>query len=75
MFKISIKIQMPNFDRHEIEIECPICRLNNWVRLGEIRRRDFSVCQGCHANLLLEDHLGSLQRTIREIENSFKDMV
>ena len=71
----STKTKIPNLDRCEVEIECPICRLHSWVRLGEIRRRDFLICRGCHANILLEDHLGSLQKIIRTIEKKLRGIL
>jgi len=73
MFDISIKFDIPNLDKHEIEIDCPICMLSTWVKLGEIRRRDYVICRGCHANILLEDHLGSLQRFTNKFNNMFKE--
>jgi transposase-like protein len=74
MLNFSITIQLPDLDRHEIEIDCPICKLSNWVKIGEIRRRDYVVCRGCHANLLLEDHLGQVQRFTQEFEHLFKEL-
>lgn len=69
MLNISFNVEMPDLNRHEIEIQCPICKLHNWVKLGEIRRGDFLVCRGCHANVHLEDHLGAVQRFIKQFEN------
>jgi transposase-like protein len=71
--EISFKITIPDMDKKEVEIECPVCKLQNWVRLGEIRRREYLVCRGCHTNILLEDHLGSVQRIVRKIKYMFKD--
>jgi hypothetical protein len=73
MLGISIKIEMPDFDRHEIEIDCPVCKLGNWVKLGEIRRREYSICRGCHSNIFLEDHMGGIQRFTRQLIKIFKD--
>jgi hypothetical protein len=74
MFSISIKVEIPDLDKHSIEVPCPACRLHTWVRLGEIRRRDFAVCRGCHANLLLEDHLGGLHRFTRSLSGMFENI-
>lgn len=74
MVSISIQVDIPNFDRVPIEIPCPICELHTWVTIGEIRRRDFTICRGCHANILLEDHLGSMHRSIRQLEKALKSL-
>jgi len=74
MFSISIEVNLPEFDKIPIEVPCPICELHTWVTLGSIRRRDFAICRGCHTNILLEDHLGSVHRTIKNIEGVFKDI-
>lgn len=73
MFEISVNFETSNFDRHEIEIDCPICKLGNWAKLGEIRRRDYLICRGCYSNILLEDHLGGVQKFINQMNNMFKE--
>ena len=73
MISFSIKIQLPNLDKHPIEIPCPICKLHTWVTFGEIKRGDFVICRGCHANIILIDHLGKVKRfeqdLIRTLQN------
>ncbi|MGD0220674.1 MAG: hypothetical protein ABSC73_09515 [Acidimicrobiales bacterium] len=74
-FSFSIKvINIPDLDRHQIEVKCPVCMLHTWVKLGEIRRRDFVICRGCHANILLEDYLGSVHRSVRSFEQMLKGL-
>lgn len=68
MVSISLEVSVPHFDRVPIEVPCPICGLHTWVKLGEIRGRDFAICRGCHANILLEDHLGGVHRFMRDTE-------
>jgi len=70
--KLSINIEIPNFDRKEIEIDCPACRLGSWVKLGEIKRRDYLVCRGCHSNIHLQDHSAGVQRITKKINDMFK---
>lgn len=67
---IEIKITGPkiNFDYNESEIECPRCRLETWISFGEIMRNDFTICRGCHSNIILEDHLGEFRKGIKTIE-------
>lgn len=73
MIEISIKIQLPNLDRKELELECPVCKLHNWTNLGQIRRRDYLVCRGCHSSILLEDHMSQIHRFIRQFKRQFED--
>ncbi|WP_157608174.1 hypothetical protein [Teredinibacter turnerae] len=70
--KISINVTIPDFDRKEIEIDCPLCKLGNWVQLGQIKRREYLVCRGCHSNIHLQDHLGGVQRATNALNNIFK---
>jgi len=76
MFSISfsLKVNIPDLDRLSIEVECPMCQLHTWVRLGEFRRRDFVICRGCHANIVLADHLGGLHRFKESFEQILKGM-
>jgi len=73
MVSISLTVEIPDFDRVPIELPCPVCGLHTWVRLGEIRRRDLAVCRGCHANVVLYDHLGSVHRFVRGVEKTLRD--
>jgi hypothetical protein len=70
----SIKVNIPDLDRLSFEVQCPICQLHTWAKFGEFRRRDFVICRGCHANVLFEDHLGSLHRFMRDFEQMLKGM-
>jgi hypothetical protein len=76
MLKLSISVNVPNFDRKEIEIDCPLCRLGNWVQLGQIKRREYLVCRGCYSNIHLQDHLGGVQRATKLLNNNmFKGFI
>jgi len=77
MFSISVSTSgtFESLDRHEIEIECSRCRLHTWVALGEIRRRDFTVCRGCHCTISLADHMGSVHRAIRGIDDALRSLL
>ena len=72
MFEISFHMDPFDLSRHEIEIDCPLCKLHNWTTFGAVQRREFLICRGCHSNILLEDHLGSGQRAIKSINDVFK---
>ena len=43
MFRVSVAVDVPDLDKHSIEIECPHCSLHVHVRLDEIRRREFTM--------------------------------
>ena len=74
MVTLSIKVSIPDFDRIPIEVPCPLCGLHTWVTLGAIRRRDFAICRGCHANIMLIDHLGGFQRFVRDTEHTLNSI-
>jgi hypothetical protein len=74
MIDVSIHIEIPNLDRRYMEVPCPVCRIQTWVTFGEIRRRGYAICRGCHANIRLEDHLGSLHRALRRIKSALKSL-
>lgn len=65
---------MPDFDKYSIEVDCPYCKLDTWVTIGEIKRNDFTICRGCHRNIILEDHLGSVTRGFRNIHDLLKNL-
>lgn len=73
-FSLSINVNIPDLDRISFEVECPLCSLHTWIRLGEFRRRDFVICRGCHANMILEDHLGGFHRFKVSFEEMLKGM-
>jgi len=72
---ITISGSLESFDRHEIEIECSRCRLNTWVTLAQIRRRDFTICRGCHWTISLQDHLGSVHRAVRGLDDALGSLL
>lgn len=70
---LSIKItsrpaRSPSLGRQEIEIPCPRCGLHSWVSFAQVLRRDYAVCRGCHANLMLDDHMGTVKRAVRSFD-------
>lgn len=74
MFSLSITVSFPDLDRQWIDLSCPRCRLETAVALGEIRRCEIIICRGCHANIYLQDHLGSYHRAKRQIELAFAQL-
>ena len=74
MFKLSIHVDVPNFDRVETSIPCPRCHLVTQFSLGQIRRREYVVCRGCYINLHLIDHMGSVHRGQKKISHTLKKL-
>lgn len=72
MISISLEIDIPDFDKQYIEIQCSICELHTWVKLGYIRRQDFVICRGCYTNLLFEDHLGKIHRILKNLDDTLR---
>lgn len=74
MLRVSLTVQIPDLDKRLIEVECPRCCLHTYVRLGEIRRRDFAICRGCHATVRLDDHLGTFHRFTRTFTRTLNSL-
>jgi hypothetical protein len=74
---LTIKVTGPkqSLGYHEIEAPCPRCGLHTWVSFAQVLRRDFVVCRGCHANILLDDHLGNVKNAIRSLDAAFTSML
>lgn len=72
--KVSVSGNRESLDRHEIEVQCPRCALHTWVSFGHILRKDFVVCRGCHANVLLDDHMGTARRAVREYDAAIESL-
>ncbi|MEN3313735.1 MAG: hypothetical protein V7645_3064 [Actinomycetota bacterium] len=70
MFSIKVTGSFRSLERHEFEVPCPRCSLHTWVSLRLVLRRDVAVCRGCHANILLIDHLGAVQQMVRRLDAS-----
>jgi len=70
MISLNISVNIPDFSKHYIEIQCPYCLLHNEVTVGQIQRGDYSICRGCHRTILLSDRLGSMKRTFSKIRRT-----
>jgi transposase-like protein len=69
---ITWSIEMPDFDKWEFELSCPICRLDNTITMGQVRREEYFICRGCHNNIKAIDQLGDIQRVKGFMQNIFK---
>jgi hypothetical protein len=74
MFKLTVSVKIPNLDKHWIRIPCPVCDLETPATLGAVRLGDVIVCRGCHANIRLQDHLGTLHRFERRLVRTLQAM-
>ena len=72
---VTISGTFESLDRHEIEIQCPRCRLHTWATFAHIRRREFTVCRGCHWTISLEDHMGSVHRAVRGVDAALRSLL
>ena len=63
-----------NLDREHIYIHCPRC--NFWARpfLRQIRHRETIVCAGCKSNIRLDDHLVSLRKAQRQLNQTLEEL-
>lgn len=62
---------LKSFGRQQFEAPCPYCRLSTWVTFDQVLRREFAICRGCHANILLDDHMGTVRQAVRRLDQIF----
>jgi hypothetical protein len=72
--KLTVTGKPLNLGRHQIEISCPRCRLHTWMAISDALNHNILICRGCHANLLLNDNLGSLRRSLRSLDSAFNSL-
>jgi hypothetical protein len=63
-----------NFDKFEVEIDCPGCGFFNPIWLGQARLRDVVICRGCKANIQLEDSMNTVRKARQSIRNSMSEL-
>jgi hypothetical protein len=61
MVSVKIKWTIPDTDKWETSYTCHICRLDNTISFGQVRREEYIICRGCHQTVKLIDHLGGMQ--------------
>lgn len=72
--KITWNIPEINTDDWEVEFDCPFCRLETPVTLGQFRREEYFICRGCHRTIKAVDKLGDIQRLRDNMRNIFKGL-
>lgn len=75
MISIRVEGKPLQFGRYEVEVPCPRCRLHVWLRFDQVLHHDILVCRGCHANIVPDDHLGGLRRSVRMLDNAFNSLL
>lgn len=38
-------------------------------------RREFTVCRGCHSNILLDDNMGTVKNAVRAFDQSLEKLL
>lgn len=64
---------MLNFDKHEIEVQCPECSFYNPIWLKQARLRDVIICRGCKSNIRLDDQMNETRKAIRSIRRAMRE--
>lgn len=64
---------MIDFNKHEIEIQCPECSFYNPIWLKQARLRDTVICRGCKANIRLDDQMNETRKAIRSIRRAMSE--
>ena len=59
---------MINFDKLEVEIQCPRCSFYNPIFLKQARLRDVVICRGCKANIRLDDQMNETRKAARSMQ-------
>jgi len=75
-FRIDVKVKgfPTNVDSWEIPLECPKCRTQNKVSLGQVKREETIQCINCGTEIKLKDKDRSVQRGIDEAQRALDDL-
>lgn len=73
-FEIKTNVEVPDFSGERVPIPCPRCELETDVTLGAIKRREYTICRGCHASIRLDDRMGSVRNALEMLENFFRNL-
>lgn len=74
MFKIKLKVEVPDFNKMTVDIKCPQCKFSHSLSLGDIRFQRYLVCRGCKGNIKLVDHNHSMDRGLRKIKKTLEHL-
>jgi len=65
---------MLNFDKHEIDVQCPKCSFYNHIWLKQARLRDVIICRGCKSNIHLDDQMNETRKAIKSIRRAMAEL-
>jgi len=72
---------MIDIDKFQLEFQCPKCNFWNTFLFKQARLRDTIICQGCKANIRLDDQMNecrkvrrSLKRALNELEQTIESL-
>jgi len=65
---------MIDFDKHEIEVQCPVCSFYNPIWLKQARLRDVIICRGCKSNIHLDDQMNETRKAIKSIRRAVAEL-
>jgi hypothetical protein len=65
---------MINFDKMQVEIQCPKCRFYNPISLKQARLRDVVICRGCKVNIRLDDQMNETRKAIRSMRRAMNEL-
>jgi predicted Zn finger-like uncharacterized protein len=77
---MSIRIEVDakglDFDlaKERIKVECPECKTENAVSLGQVQRQEQVKCMKCGATMPLRDVDGSVGKTVTYVNSAFDEM-
>lgn len=63
-----------NFDKFEVEADCPRCGFANPIWLRQARLRDVVICRGCKANVQLDDSMNTVRKAYQSIRRSMREL-
>lgn len=65
---------MINFDKFEVDIQCPRCDFYNPIYLKQARLRDVVICRGCKINIRLDDQMNETRKAVRSLRHALSDL-
>jgi predicted Zn finger-like uncharacterized protein len=77
---LSIRIEVDakglDFDlgKEKIKVECPECKTENAVSLGQLQRQEQVKCMKCGATMRLGDVNGSVGKTVTAVNSAFDEL-
>lgn len=75
---IRIEVDAKGLDldlaEERIKVECPECKTENAVSLGQMQRQEQVKCMKCGATMRLRDVDGSVGKTVTDVNSAFDEL-